>query len=461
MLAEEIIERYNEVPEIIKSSIEMTEANCSIQVFSGNYLIRNEKGDLNVNGEIVFNWVASSGSHFFGAINADTQIANSFSISHDKIQIIVDGLLFGEGHINNKTIGTDISGTEIKGRLLGQACFGDKSIAVEKLVFTIPNLRDFHGTVVKSKTETTFSTLSNRLTLENDFCIINIDKCKDFKNRIQSLEEKGGFNILYNCELVPKKGSIKLEDTPETFHCLSTFLTFLNGRRTSAFFIQGVCEEQVLWCDYTDYLVDSYKYVQTWPQKTSVIGLSKMWENFSTLWKDSNNKNFFISAIHWYVEANANSGFTEGSIIMTQTALELLYNWWIIESKKMIIGKDSENINAANKIRLLLSQLDISHSVPLAFTHLQQFVDENENITDAPEAIVHIRNAIVHSQHEKRKKLDSIHYMAKYEALQLSIWYIEMTLLKILDFEGKYFNRCSRKMWASEAEVFPPWSSKG
>jgi hypothetical protein len=191
-----------------------------------------------------------------------------------------------------------------------------------------------------------------------------------------------------------------------------------------------------------------------------VIGISKLWEQFSTLWKDNNNKNFLISAIHWYVEANGNSGFTEGAIIMTQTALELLYNWWIIESKKMIVGKDSENISAANKIRLLLSQLNIAHSIPSAFTHLQQFVDENENITDAPEAIVQIRNAIVHSQQEKRKKLDSIHYMAKHEALQLSIWYIEMTLLKILDFDDKYFNRCSGKMLASEAEVFPPWSTK-
>ncbi|MFL5741494.1 MAG: hypothetical protein ACJ75B_14815 [Flavisolibacter sp.] len=460
MQVEEILERYKDVPEIIQSNIEMIEANSPIQIYSGDYLIQNDKGDLNINGEIIFNWVASSGCHFLGTIKAETRIADSFAINHDRIQLIVDGLEFGNGHVNSKTIGTNISGTEIKGRLLGQACLGDKSVAVEKLIFTIPNLRDFHGTSVKCRTESNFSILSNRLTLENDFCIINIDKCKDFKSRIQSLEEKGGYNILYNCELVPKKGSIKLEDSTDIFHCLSTFLAFLNGRRTSAFFIQGVYEERVLWCDYTDYLVDSYKYVQTWPQKTSVIGLSKTWEQFSTLWKDSNNKNFFISAIHWYVEANGNSGFTEGSIIMSQTALELLYNWWIIEYKKMIVGKDSENINAANKIRLLLSQLDISHAVPAAFTHLQQFVDENENITDAPEAVVQIRNAIVHSQHEKRKKLDSIHYMAKHEALQLSIWYIEMTLLKILDFDEKYFNRCSKKVWASEAEVFPLWSKK-
>lgn len=460
MQVEEILERYKDVPDIIQSNIEMIEANSPILIYSGDYLIRNDKSDLNINGDIMFNWVASSGCHFLGTINTEIRIADSFAISHDSFQLIVDGLEFGNGHVNSKTIDTSTSGTEIKGRLLGQACLGDKSIPVEKLIFTIPNLRDFHGTPVKCRTESNFSILSNRLTLENDFCIIKIDKCKDFKNRIQSLKEKGGYNILYNCELVPKQRSIKLDDSTDIFHCLSTFLAFLNGRRTSAFFIQGIYEERVLWCDYTDYLVDSYKYVQSWPQKTSVVGVSKMWEQFSTLWKDSNNKNFFISAIHWYVEANANSGFTEGSIIMSQTALELLYNWWVIESKKMIVGKDSENINAANKIRLLLSQLDISHAVPAAFTHLQQFVDENENITDAPEAVVQIRNAIVHSQQEKRKKLDSIHYMVKHEALQLSIWYIEMTLLKILDFDEKYFNRCSKKMWASEAEVFPPWSRK-
>lgn len=460
MQVDELLEGYKDVPEIIQSNIEMTEANISIQIFSGNYIIRDEKGDLDTNGKITFNWVANSGSHFSGIISAERRISDIFSFNNDKIHLIIDGLEFGNGYINSSTIGTNISGTEIKGRVLGRACLGDKSIAVEKLLFSIPNLRDFHGAIVKSKTDSNFSTLSNRLTLENDFCIINIDKCKDFKNRIQSLEEKGGYNILYNCELIPKKRSIKLEDSAEIFHCLSIFLTFLNGRRTSAFFIQGVYEEKVLWCDYTDYLVDSFKFVQSWPQTTSVAGISKIWEQFSRLWKDNNNKNFFISAIHWYVEANANSGFTEGSIIMSQTALELLYNWWIIENKKMIVGKDSENLNAANKIRLLLSQLNILYTVPVAFTHLQQFIDENENIMDAPEAVVQIRNAIVHSQQEKRKKLDSIHSLAKHQALQLSIWYIEMTLLKILDFDEKYFYRCSEKKWAAEAEVYPPWSRK-
>ncbi len=160
------------------------------------------------------------------------------------------------------------------------------------------------------------------------------------------------------------------------------------------------------------------------------------------------------------MEANGNTGFSEGSIMMAQTALELLYNWWIIERKKIIIGKDSENINTSNKIRLLLSLLNIPYSVPGSFECLQKFLRDNKDISDAPEAIVQIRNAIVHSQEEKRKKLSAIHYKAKYEALQLCIWYIEMALLCILDFDEKYFNRCSKEIYASKAEQFVPWTKQ-
>ena len=130
---------------------------------------------------------------------------------------------------------------------------------------------------------------------------------------------------------------------------------------------------------------------------------------------------------------------------MAQTALELLYNWYIIENKKLLIGKDSENINAANKIRLLLSQLNLNYTIPKKFSYLDKFL-KSEKLIDAPEAVVQIRNAIVHSQEEKRAKLNKIENMAKYEALQVCIWYIEVALLKILDYKGDYTNRCSEQI---------------
>lgn len=299
-----------------------------------------------------------------------------------------------------------------------------------------------------------------RLILENEAYLILIDQCQNFKEASESLKEKGGYVILYDGEITSKKGPLKYEDARDLFYCFNTFMTFLNGKRTSAMFQHGKFDDEIKWRDYTAYFVDQHKSVQSWPQSHSVAGLDDMWKSFSTLWKNPEDKNFLTTAIHWYVEANGHSGFSEGSIIMAQTALELLYNWFVVERKKLILGKDSENISAANKIRLLLSQLNILFTVPASFTKLNEFVDSNKDILDAPDAVVQIRNAIVHSQEEKRKKLSAIHYKAKYEALQLCIWYIEMALLRILDFDEKYYNRCSSEIFKNKAEEYVPWSSR-
>ncbi len=460
MKKDDILEKYKDYPEIIDSPVEMNEPNSSIKIFEGEYLIKDKINEIKVNGQISYEWYPNSGAHFSGIPLIETSKLFKITNGFNSFRIIIDGLEFGQGFITNTNFGSFNNDAYIKGILAQQAILGDKSIAIEKLRFSVPNLREFHGLSVKRVTEKNISVSRNRLRLENENFIIILDKCYNYKELYKALEAKGGYIILYGGELTSKKGSILIEDIKDTLHCLDTFLSFLNGRRTSALFIHGVYDNQTIWCDYTNYHTDNFKTVPTWPQRHSVIGLNELWQKFSTIWKDNDDKNFLTTIIHWYVEANGHAGFSEGSIIMAQTALELLYNWWIIENKKLIVGKDSENINASNKIRLLLSQLNISHSVSKSFTYLQSFINESKDIIDAPDAVVQIRNAIVHSQEEKRKKLSAIHYRAKYEALQLCLWYIEMSLLCILDFDDKYFNRCSKELYASKAEEYVPWTKK-
>jgi len=460
MNLKDIQEQCKDYPEIIDSSIEMNEVNSSIKIFEGEYIIKDNSKEIKVLGNIYYDWFPNSGAHFAGKPLVDTFDLFGITDGLNSYKIIIDGLEFGQGFITTANFGGINDDSFIKGVLSKQAILGDYSIAVDTLKFSIPNLREFNGTVVKKIIDENIFISTSRMRLENDNYVITIDKCYDYKERNNFLKEKGGFVILYGGELTSKKGSMTFEGMKDVFHCLNVFLTFLNGRRTSALFIQGVFNNQVIWCDYTNYFVDNYKAVQTWSPKHSINNLNELWQRFSLLWCDKDDKNFLTTVLHWYIEANCHAGFLEGSIIMAQTALELLYNWWIIENKKLIIGKDSENISAANKIRLLLSQLNITHSVPSSFSHLQNFIDQSEYIVDAPEAVVQIRNAIVHSQEEKRKKLSSIHSKAKFQALQLCIWYIEMALLCILDYDDRYCNRCSGEIWATDAEENVPWTKK-
>jgi hypothetical protein len=198
----------------------------------------------------------------------------------------------------------------------------------------------------------------------------------------------------------------------------------------------------VKWQDFTSYPFDSYKSCQSWPWPNQKEGLNELWIKFNDMCQVDSSKDFLSTAIHWYIEVNRNSAKLEGSIIMAQTALELIYNWWIIENKQLLKDKDSQNISAANKLRIILSYLNIKPEIPKSFSNLSSLVSSRKKSGyDSCDAIVEIRNAIVHSQIDKRKKLASIDHKTRFEALELSIWYIELAILRILDYQGVHHNR--------------------
>lgn len=106
-------------------------------------------------------------------------------------------------------------------------------------------------------------------------------------------------------------------------------------------------EGKVIWEDYGSYLTDPYGKSFSFKPILSEQLLRQSWSVFSKLWQDDDDRDFLTSMTHWYLEENGHSPFTEGSIIMAQTALELAYNWLLIEKQKLIIGQDAKNISAA------------------------------------------------------------------------------------------------------------------
>lgn len=453
MSNELILNHLKEVPEILENSIEMFEANQPVKIFEGDFVLKNDEKEYTVSGYIQYDWFPMTGANFYGTIKETSleniKILNSINF----FEVIVDGYNIGQGIVASIIINSEF---KIRGDFRFESITGDKSITVEKIHFCIPNFQDYLGNSVKKIDNNNVKTAKNRLVLENTKYIITIDKCIDYKERYNSVSEKGGYIITHIGEIIPKKGNLTIQKVKEILHCLNTFLSFVNGKRTSALFIQGICNNEVIWCDYSNYHVDIYDFLPSWTIKNDVNCLTKIWIEFSEQWSNKDFNDVIKTAVHWYIECNKGSGFVEGSIIMAQTALELLYNWFIVENKKLLIGKDSENISAANKIRLLISQLNINTDIPIKFSSLQNYL-KSEKLVDAPDTVVQIRNAIVHSQEEKRKKLRDININAKSEALQLCIWYIELALLKILNYNHIYTNRCSINLNTKGKIEFVPW----
>jgi len=457
MTPKELKNEYKDVPEIVNSPIEMKEANEPIHIYDGVIELRLQDTKIKLTGEILFGWFPSPGVRFSGTVkNSTTDLMRSIK-SHEKFDLIINGLKFGQCFISNTTFGTTVN---IEGLVSTEAVKGDKSIAVSKVIFAVPNLRDFFGLPVKKINDTDIKLSRSRLRFENDNYIIVLDKSNEYKNLKKSLQAKGGYVTLYSGEVSKKRGNFNFEEQQKLFHCFLTFLGFLNGRRCSPLFRQGIFNSRTIWCDYTSYLTDQYKFVKTWPQKHSIEGLDELWKEFYEKWQNEDDRDCLNTVIHWYVEANGNSGFVEGAIVMVQNALELLYNWLIVEKLEIIKDYDAINLAAANKIRLLLSQISLSKTIPTTLKETNQFIKKNINEyqdIDGPELFVKIRNAIVHSQAEKRKKLSSIPNRVKYEALQLGLLYLELSVLYILNFKGQYFNRCSGAKWSGDGEEKVPW----
>lgn len=450
--------RIQKTPLAISNAIDITEANSILTIYEGLYYLKSDSEEIEIRGKITFEWFANSGVYFYGnPTNYSFDLLKVFSYP-SSFDILIEGLILGKGFITSHTSGSN-SEIHIKGIVNSEVTWGDKSIAVEKLRFSIPNLRDFHGMPIKKGNEEKYSISASRLIFEDLTYSITIDKCFDFRDRKDKIRTNGGYIILYYGELETKKGYIKYNDIKDIILCFNEFLTFLNGRRTSAMFIQGIFEEETKWIDYSDYKVDPHKAALSWTDNFCIEHLNDLWKKFRESWLKPENKNVLSSLIHWYVEANSQAGFIEGAIIFAQTALELIYNWWIVEDKKMILGKDSNSISASNKIRLIISQLNIPSEIPFSFKELTDYkaaIDKDKSM-DAPEIIVQIRNAIVHSQEEKRRTLISIGRKAKYETLQIYIWYIELSLLCILNYEGKYINRCNSLSDTGNVGEVVPW----
>lgn len=449
---QEFEEPFNIHPYALSSDFPMTEANEPIKIYEGGFQLKFKEEIISVEGTISFKWFPQLHISIVGK----TKILPSpqFYSIVEKYEVLIDNIKFSESYISFGHIlisdermfdGSSFNGT-----------IGDKSIPVDKVTFSIPNLKELLGNWVKVKNVRGIQAFRGRLVLSDDEYEIVIDKRPNFKDLNNSVQSKGGYILNYNGEIKKKDGHIKYADLENLVFRLSIFFSFINGRTTCPLFFKGIHGDSEIWCNYNAYSVSQYKQVQSWTQRHSIEGINEIWKKFCQLWKNDDDQLFLIYVTRWYVEANSQSSYTESSIISAQTALELIYNWLLIENRKLLIGKDAEGLLASNKLRLLLSIMNVKTEISSKFLMLKKEAKDS-NWVDGPEAFVQIRNAIVHSQEEKREKLSKMDELSKYQALQLGVWYIELSLLYILGHKAKYYNRCAGVVFMDGRDEDVPW----
>ncbi|WP_209401255.1 hypothetical protein [Pseudozobellia sp. WGM2] len=280
-----------DIPNALKPSVKMEKPNIDVKIYSGRFSIKRTDYNTSVKGQIIFKWNPRPRVVF----EAKSENQNSpFEDLVEKLkpfEIEINSLIFGKASF------TRISGRSIRGELFNQAILGDKTKAFDKVRFSIPNLRGFHGETIKDFEENKLRTWNGRIVFENDLYKIIIDKTKSFTEKKDLLELNGGYHILYSGFLEAKNSHMTYGDVKELLFSFSMYLSFINGRRVSCMFAEGFESNKSIWSDFSPLLTDSYHHSVSCIPEFQTKGLNDLWNQFYNIWFKQKEKDFLASAI--------------------------------------------------------------------------------------------------------------------------------------------------------------------
>ena len=281
-----------------------------------------------------------------------------------------------------------------------------------------------------------------------DWCIemSGIDRTQDVW---KSLNRERGIGVTYRGRITRvDKTEFTVEESKQLLNALRHFLSFTCGFSCGFPFVEGIDRSgKISWVQWGSHYVT--------PRNTSHSLLvhngcddilaslfPRFWHllNHGDDWKET-----LFLAIDCYL-LSKNSAIEVG-IILVQVVLERLSSQ-ILEKKRPRENTGEFIRRAFEKMRLkacLLEECDV----------FQAFQEANDTeFDDGLHAIVCTRNNFVHPI----PKHNHLSAHRCHRVLNLGQWYIEMFLLKILDYQREYNDR--RATWQSKSTRFPcvPWA---
>lgn len=178
----------------------------------------------------------------------------------------------------------------------------------------------------------------------------------------------------------------------------------------------------------------AYERVHSWLDPLRAEALLSLASGLHDKLLDPHWKKSIRLAIHWYVSANRRAGGTEGALVLCQNALELLAWQCLVQDARVLSKGGFKALPASDKIRLLLRHCGIPLDIPADLKHLRNM--KGASWGDGPHAITAMRNQVVHPGDRDPAYDGDPHGM--HEAWLLSVWYLELCILRLCNHNGEY-----------------------
>ncbi|MDI1243191.1 MAG: hypothetical protein PSX80_14855 [bacterium] len=446
----------NDFPSAILSPYSSIAPNSSVPIYEGPVLIGPPAESIAASGTVVFRWLptpkivfeflTSDFNKYHSGEEVECRISSDFD--PDVLHISSENMSFNPEGSQRKLSG------EVAGHFY-QGCEGP----VSRIIFHVPNfLKTFGKQAVWFKDgQPVFST--GRMTLDSDKWNITIDDISDRSKAFAELKSSRGYAITHLGEVRRIDGSeFQFRDIEALLEDLGLFLSWSRGNWTAPFLhigFQSDGKEQ--WKRWQAPLVDHWRVVNHWFPDHDTSNIQVAWESFRDRLNDPVWREVLLRALNWYLVCNRFEGGAEGSIIMAQAALEML-SWNRFVAEKGSTARAFKDLAASERLRLPLNEASLPMGIPSILSALVNAAEPKRfDWEDGPHATTEIRNMLVHPTPVKLSKLQRLSNDEIYQGYMLSMWYLEVTLLFYLRYEGIYYNRCKFDIHYGDTEKVP-WS---
>lgn len=452
---------FTSLPKRLEPTFVVGKPNAPIAIYNGPVAITYEDKSSKCDVEITFRWFPKKGVEFVIENNRPdvfqlflrqmkTPTLLSFQIDDFEIGQILpthlntkDDIFTITGLINPPVVWKKMSSAELK---------------ADHIKFHLFNFVKIFGEGVRTSNIGHSSSLA-RLSFPTDRHVIHVDCILRDGPEWAEISQYGGYGLTHVGEIQPLgKETINRNEFTTIMDDFGLFLSFLAGRQIAPFFVTGQNGDEKLWIEYNNHNQAPYTYYDCWLPQQFNEHIGGLWGKFYQFCENPYDRSTLQLVIHWYLSANRHSGGLEGAIILLQNAFELLFRWIVVEQKKMASTEGGDTLRASDKIRMLLYVINCATDLP---THYQQqfedLIKKDPSLTDFPYLFTEIRNSYVHSGRKKREKIDRLPPAYLYAILTCGLYYVELLLLYLLNYEGSIAQRISTIKYHRGNEVVVPW----
>ena len=261
------------------------------------------------------------------------------------------------------------------------------------------------------------------------------------------MKRSGGSAITHAGSIRRTDGSeFALEELEVMLDALHLFLSFARGSYCGLAFLSGQdSQRRSVWKQWGSREAEPWRGpLSTWVCPIESETLSPVFDGFWQRFTDPAWTDTVSQVLRWYLRSNESSEPAVG-IILTQAALERLSH--AIDSQGS--GKTGVRIAAA------LQKAGIDSNIPAQCPELTALAQQ-QSWSHGPHAFVDVRNALAHPT----SKLGPVSASVYAEAQRLGQWYIELMLLHLFGYSGRYLNRLGHAAGHGSPIEDVPWAVK-